>query len=1128
MRCICLTIVCLSVIHTAGRSVADETPERQAAAVKAISGIASNVQKNRDGTVRFVRFSKPIVTNEHVAEIAAFEQLDYLAVVTPDVDDAGLACVGSLKNLDTLFLSGSGITDVTLARIADLPKLQHLYLDGTHITDAGLQHLSTLPALKTLSLADTQTGNKGLAAVGRISPLEVLRLSNLQVTDDGLSHLAGLNSLQQLSLDGCSIQGATLGELASLKLRSLDLRQTDVGPEVVATLAAWSDLEHVDLRDTSLCKSDISSLQRSGLNVTLTPVGQSSENAWQRYLAGKPLATAETSAETDPAISGLSPPPAAADTSVTTEVMDAVARVLQHGQSPSFQKHVVPLLGRLGCNGRTCHGSFQGKGGFSLSMFGHDFKADHAALTSGTEPRVDTADPLRSLILNKPTSENDHGGGQRFATDGWEYSLLKQWIENGAQGVADAPAKLLALEVTPTQLVFEKPGQIRQLRCVAVWEDGVREDVTRLARFQTNDDTVATVSEDGLVTCGSAGDTWIISFYDNGLAATQVIRPVSAETAAEYPVVDTPTQIDRLVVQKLRLLGIVPSPVCSDHEFLRRVSLDLAGTLPSAAEVTAFQNDTSPDKRDRKVDELLNSDAYATWWAMKLADLTGSNAQSLGSTDMNTPAADYWNAWLKRRVKDNIGWDRIAAGIILASSRRPGQTYASYAAEQSLHLKRSGGTDFTDPENPMHYYWFRSNNQTDADRALTFGYTFMGVRLQCAQCHKHPFDQWSKDDFEKFSAFFRRVRTGVAPDGRAAQHFLKTKLGVPEKLDTAALRRQMYLRVSAEGLPIPWNEVWIEPPTETRLLGKIPGGNEFDLNEFVDPREPLVEWLMQDDNPYFAPAFVNRVWAHYFGVGLVDPPDDLNMANPPGNRPLLTWLSDQFVAHDFDLKWLHRTIVTSHAYQRSSATSPGNQADRRNFSHALIRRMPAEVMIDAILRATAREDQAAGYLTDCRQRKIGQHPKSYQARGIDYSLLVFGKPRRTTSCDCERQDQPTLLQSLYVRNDAEMIGWLERADGWLQSVAQQLSQPLSSEATAPADPAAPAALTAEPEPGSQVDTELIHDLIGQAWLRTLSRDPSPHELEISTQHIRQAENTVEGLRDLMWALLNSHEFMTNH
>ncbi|HIF00429.1 MAG TPA: DUF1553 domain-containing protein [Fuerstia sp.] len=1093
-----------------------DTPPEQQQAVDALKGLASNLQMNRDGTVRFVRFSKSIVTDEHVAHIVAFEQLDYLAVVTPTVGDEGLAAVEGLANLDTLYLSDSGVTDLTLSRFSKLQKLEQLYLDRTSVTDEGVSGLAELSTLTTLSLNGTKVSDACLKVISGLNDIEVLSLSDTAITDDGIKFLAEMAALQTLSLNGTTVTSAGLTHLASLsELKTLNLRRTQLVENLPALLARMPALEHLDLRETNLQVADVEQLQKllPKLVVTFSPSAASSRNALQRYLAGETLK--------GPA--GQTPAVTAAEGSGQDEhVVDAVTRIAEDGGVPDFQRHVMPLLGRLGCNGRTCHGSFQGKGGFNLSMFGFDFDADLTALAKGDEPRVNIAAPEQSLILNKPTSDDDHGGGQRFEHGGLEYQVLKNWIAGGASGVEDKPAKLLRFDVTPKAVVFEQIGESRHLQCVAVWADGRREDVTALTRFQTNDDTVAEVSDDGVITCRSPGDTYVVSFYDKGIFSSQVMMPVSDRTGDRYPAVETPTEVDRLVVQKLAPMGIVPSAICTDQEFLRRVSLDLVGTLPASAEVQTFLADPSPEKRQHKVDELLASEAYTTWWAVKLADLTGSNSQSLGSTDMNSPASLQWNAWLTRRLKDNVGWDKIAAGIILATSRRPGQTYESYAAEQSLHMKKTEGTDFTALDNPMHYYWFRGNNQTDTDRALTFGYTFMGVRLQCAQCHKHPFDQWSKDDFAKFAGFFKRIRPGIAPDAKSQQTHLKTKLGVPIKLDTAALRRQMYMRVSAEGLPIPWNEIWIDPPTDKPWPARILGGEEFELNEFEDPREPLAAWLFHKDNPYFAPAFVNRVWAHYLGIGIVDSPDNFNMANPPTNKALLSWLSDQFITNGFDIKWLHRTIVNSHTYQRSSVTTPTNRADDQNFSHALVRRMPAEVTIDAILRATARDDVAAKYLSDCNGRKIGQHPKSYQARGIDYSLLVFGKPRRTTNCDCERQDQPTLLQSLYVRNDSEMFEWLERSDGWLMSVAKELGQPLSTETKA-----------VQPGPDEKIeavfaDNEKTSQLIGDAYLRTLNRAPTTEELQTSRDHISTTENTVEGLRDLMWALLNTQEFLTNH
>ena len=1072
-----------------------ETPPEQEEAIQAMRRFASNIQKNRDGTVRFVRFSKPLVTDEHVAHVAAFKQLDYLAVVTPSVTDAGLKHVSGLTNLDTLFLSDSGLTDATLPAFADLRKLQRLYLDRTAVTDDGLKHLSKLTALTTLSLNETAMTDAGLQHLAGLENLETLSLNGTQISDDGLRHLAGLTKLQSLSLKGTRISGSGLAGLTTLtELTHLGLRATEVSAESLLALKEHKKLSQLLLTETAIAEADVAPLREanSKLNVVLDPVTDRQRNAFERLLAGETLRMRATDDEVTS--------PASGDTASGGAALDkATEDFLATDSKPDLQRHVLPLFGRLGCNGRTCHGSFQGKGGFSLSMFGYDFAADLEALTGGDEPRVNTTEPSESLILRKATSDENHGGGKRFESGGWEYELLHRWIAAGAKGVDGRPRKLVRFEISPPELQFKATDETVKLRCVAEWEDGSIEDVTRLTRFQSNDDAVAEVSTGGVVTSVGTGDTHIVAFYDNGIFAAPVLRPVSDRTGEKYPTLERPTKIDGFVIDKLAKLGVVPSEVCSDTEFLRRVSLDMIGTLPTPDEVTAFVADQSPDKRAKKIDELLETPAYTEWWTMRLADLTGCNSQYLGTTDMNSPAAGQWAAWLRRRVQDNVGWDQIAAGVILAESRRPGQSYAEYAAEQSRHLSRREPTDFTAHENPMHYYWFRSNNQQPVDRTLSFGYVFLGVRLQCAQCHKHPFDEWSKQDFEQFTQFFTRIKSGVGPDAKPAQTQLKTKLGVPVKLDTAALRRQMYMRVAAEGLPIPWNEIYIEKPGDKPQMARLLGDDEIDLNEFADPREPLMAWLLKENNPYFAPAFVNRIWHHYFGVGIVEPPDDFNRANPPRNRPLLDWLSREFIASGYDMKWLHRTIANSQTYQRSIEPNKTNGSDEHNFSRALVRRLPAEVTIDAILQATANDKAAKQWSSSVNTRKISQHPKSIQARGIDYSLLVFGKPLRTTNCDCERQEQPTLLQSLYVRNDEEVLGWIDRKDGWLVQV------------------------TADDAATGDADA-----LIRTAWLRTQSREPDGSEIDRAKQYVESAESTADGLRDLLWALINSQEFLTNH
>ena len=767
---------------------------------------------------------------------------------------------------------------------------------------------------------------------------------------------------------------------------------------------------------------------------------------------------------------------------------------------PDFQRHIVPLFGRLGCNGRACHGSFQGQGGFRLSMFGYDFASDLAALKSKDSPRVDVPKPAASMILTKPTDENDHGGGKRFEIDGWEYHVLRRWIAGGANGPAVRAAKLTKLEVTPTEIRFDERLQSASLKVIAHWSDGASEDVTCIARYSSNDDGTATIDADGRVASTGKGSTYVIICYDSAVAAVPVMRPVSDQVGPKYPRVATPTRVDELVVDKLRKLGIVPAELCTDAEFLRRASLDVCGTLPSPAEIEAFLADESAEKRARKIDELLERPEYAVWWTTLLCDLTGLNSGAeLGNTDYAKDAGDQWYAWLHRRIRDNVGYDEIARGIVLAVSRKPGQSYDDYVKEQVSYLRKTDPADFA-AQPMMPYYWFRGNLATADDKALSFAHVFMGVRLDCAQCHKHPFDEWSQQDFKDFSALFDRVSKGVHPDAADDRKRLEAELGVA-KLKTAAERRQTFRRWAGEGKPAPFYEVYVAPPPKSKNgkpaappTARILGGEPVTLAADQDPREPLMKWLLEKENPYFAPSFVNRVWAHYFEVGIVDPPDDFNRGNPPSNRELLQYLADDFIEHGYDVKHLHRTILNSRTYQLSWRPNETNRNDDRLFSKARMRRLPAEAVVDAIRQATAAPMKTIGTTKELMARYIAQQPPAYESR-MEYPMLVFGKPIRKTNCDCERQPDPSLLQAVYLRNDADIQTALDRADGWLKNLPKQ----------------------AEPT-----------TLIREAYLRVVSRPPNEEEIARCQRYFRETATTAEALGDIVWALFNTQEFITNH
>jgi hypothetical protein len=1046
-------------------------------AVDALSRLRTNIQFNKDGTTRLLRLSKSVVTDEALTHLQHFRQLDYLAIVCPQITDANTNHIAGLTNLETLLLSKSGVGDATLEHLRDLEKLERLYLAETNITNVGLADVSGLTQLAALSLERTAITDEGLIWLEYLSNLETLLLSETKVTGDGLAFLAGMPQLRVLYLDQCKLEAAGLRRIEALEnLEHLSLNGVALDENSVETLAKLSGAKVIQLYRTGLTVEGLSEL-REALPET------------QLYVDPQLLAAERQSCRTD---LRLETHPALQE---PTQSAPSIAdRLASTDDVPDFQKHVIPLLGRLGCNGRACHGSFQGQGGFRLSMFGYDFDMDHENLLA----RIDLDSPDDSLVLNKPTSADEHEGGLRLPPGGWEQKLLRRWIEGGAKNVGQDAPTFVRLDVTPAEIVFNKSGDSAQLKAEALWSDGTREDVTRLTRFQTNDETVAEVTAEGLVKALGKGDTYIISFYDNGIFSTQVLRPVTDLVGDDYPDVATPTEIDRLVVDKLAKLGIAPSDLSTDDEFLRRVSLDIIGTLPTPDEIRAFAADSSSDKRSRKIDELLEHPAYVTWWTTRLCDMTGSNAGYLGATEMAQPVAAQWRAWIERRVQENVGWDKIASGILLARSRAPGQPYREFIAEQSKFTDSREPTDFAALDNSMPHFWYRDNISQPTDKALAFGYTFLGVRLDCAQCHKHPYDQWSKRDFELFTEFFTRIKTGTAPDAKPLHEATQHMLGVPVKLNTAALRRQSYLRIAAEGRPIPWNEVYVEP-AKGEQLGKLLGGSEIDLSQFDDPREPLMEWLLTEPNRYFAKSFVNRIWTNYFNVGIIDPPDDLNLANPPSNKALLDHLTGGFIASGYDMKWLHRTIANSRTYQLSWRPNDTNRADTRNFSHAVLRRLPAEVAIDAIQQATASDTVMQTAATKVANRKIGQHPKSYQTRAIDFSLLIFGKPLRTTNCDCERKGEPTLLQSLYVRNDQEMLDLLVRKDGWITQLGKE-----------------------------ELSDERLDELLADAYLRTLSRLPSERELADCRQHVAESTDVPEAMHDLLWALLNTQEFITNH
>ena len=672
--------------------------------------------------------------------------------------------------------------------------------------------------------------------------------------------------------------------------------------------------------------------------------------------------------------------------------------------------------------------------------------------------------------------------------------------------------------------MFTAPGQTAQLKVTAHWNDGSSEDVTCLCRFRTNSEAVAEISQGGKVTSLDKGDTHVVAFYDNGVVAVPVLLPINPQVAADYPEVATPTKVDELIVAKLRKLGVVPSELCGDEEFLRRVSLDLIGSLPTPEEINQFVADRSADKRARKVDELLKTPEYAAWWATKICDLTGNNPQTMGENNFRQEQSRQWYDWVEARVRENMPYDKLVEGMFLAVSRERGQSYDDYAKEAVTYLRKDHPADFSEAES-MPHYWSRNSFRKPEDRVLGFSYAFLGIRIQCAQCHKHPFDQWTQGDFQEFTKFFTRVNYGYDRDARDAVAALETKLDLKGKNGTD--QRRILAETARKGEPIPLREVFLTPappapaakkgakaPERPKQPARLLGAETIDLAKVDDPRVAVMQWLRRKDNPYFAKSLVNRIWAHYFGIGIIEPADDLNLANPPSNGPLLDQLSSDFVDGGFDLKQLHRQIILSAAYQRSWRPNETNGGDRRNFSHMLPRRVPAEVAYDSVLQATASTKAVAARHESVEKRAISH---ASTAGGVNrYAVQVFGKPERATTCDCERSGEPTLLQSVFLQNDREMLQFIERG-GWLNEVAQRCREPLPG-ATAP-----PKKSNAAPITDSTRD-----ELIAEAYLRTLSRRPNAAEATRAREHLASTATVTEGVRDVLWALLNTREFIVNH
>jgi hypothetical protein len=697
--------------------------------------------------------------------------------------------------------------------------------------------------------------------------------------------------------------------------------------------------------------------------------------------------------------------------------------------SVNFPNQVVPIFTKLGCNGGGCHGKAAGQAGFKLSLLGFEPREDYAHLTNESRGRrIFPAAPERSLLLQKAIAATPHGGGKRLEQDSHEYRILERWISGGMPYGSDSDPVVTSIETVPHQRRLPR-GASQQLKVIAHYSDGHHEDITRTAQYESNNSDLAEVDQRGWVQLGEQpGDVAIMARYQGKVAVFRASIPLGVKVD-EWPSSDN--LVDRLVFAKLKALGIPPSSPCSDATFLRRVTLDLTGRLPTIQEAENFMKRENDDQRFvALVDRLLDSTDYAEFFAKKWSAILRN--RRAGSGHQFGTFAFY--DWLRTSFHENKPYDRFVRELLTAS----------------------GSVDTNPP-----VAWLREVKTTEA-RVEDAAQLFLGQRLQCARCHHHPYEKWSRKDYFQMAAFFSTL-SGKKGEKPEEPHF------VSRVADASAKHPKSGQRLKPAGLD--------SAPLE--------------IQPDQDPRQALVDWMVSSENRFFASALVNRYWKHFFAKGLVEPEDDMRITNPPTNPELLDGLAEYFVGQEFDLKALIRLICTSHTYRLEAAANEHNLGDSNSYSRFYPKRLQAEVLLDAIDQVTLASTEFAGMPAST--RAVALPDTSYDS----YFLDVFGQPDSATACECERSGEATLAQSLHLLNSKEVQSKLRDDAGRAAAMA------------ASSDP---------PE-------VLVRDL----YLAALSRPPEPVELAAALDYLAaHAGARREAFEDLVWAVINSKEFLFNH
>ncbi len=692
----------------------------------------------------------------------------------------------------------------------------------------------------------------------------------------------------------------------------------------------------------------------------------------------------------------------------------------------SFEMDVMPVFTRAGCNTGACHGAARGKDGFRLSLFGFDPAGDHHRITRELGfRRINLAVPSESLLLEKGTGGVPHTGGKRFAPESEYYQTVLAWLEAGAPNDTGKVPTVERLEIFPPLAVLEGDGSKQRMLARATYSDGTDRDVTELASFLSNNDNSAPVDEHGQVSAAKRGEAFVLARFETKNVGSQILvlpAALSYEPPAEKPA----GYVDELVGKKLARLRILPSEICSDEVFLRRVTIDVVGRLPTEQEYNEFLADSDLDKRSKLIDRLLSQKEFAEIWAMKWAEvlmIRSSNQVSYKSTYL-------YSTWLTEQISNEVPLDEMVRNVLSAD----------------------GGT-FTSPA--TNFYQVERDTLKTAENVAQ---VFMGLRTQCAQCHNHPFDRWTMDDYYSFASFFSQIGRKTGEDYRETI---------------------VYNRGSGD----------VRHPVGNRVMKpKFLGGAEPETKG-QDRRKILADWLTAPDNPFFARNAANRIWAHFFGVGIVEPVDDVRVSNPASNPELLDALGAKLVEYKYDFKGLVRDICNSNTYQRRTTGNESNGDDTRNFSHAQPRRIQAEMLLDCVSQVTETKDKFKGLPLGARAVQIADGTTS------SYFLTTFGRSPRETVCACDVKMDPTLSQALHLLNGSTVEGKL-KAGGLVKRLMD----------------------------AEKSDEQIVETL----YVRAMSRRPTGEELQALATLIAESPDRRQALEDVFWAVLNSREFLFNH